>query len=239
LRIEIAKEVFESYPNYRRYVVLAKGVDNSGKDEELEGMLREKEQAVRSCEDLSNYKEHPRILAWRKVFEDMNLNPNRFPPSIANLVKRVRSGKDLPFVNKLVCIFNIVSLKYIVPCGGDDLSVVRGTLLLGQAAGDETYNPLGKPQETETPAPGEIILYDTGTKDVFCRGWCWKNGDSSKITPETKVVAINIDAMMDVVPQEEHRRAAFEVAELVKSKCGGEVDVWLLSPEKRWLDIEF
>ncbi|KUK43090.1 MAG: B3/4 domain protein, partial [Thermovirga lienii] len=140
---------------------------------------------------------------------------------------------------KLVCIFNIVSLKYIVPCGGDDLSVVKGTLLLGQAVGDETYNPLGKPQETETPAPGEIILYDTGTKDVFCRGWCWKNGDSSKITPETKVVAINIDAMMDVVPQEEHRRAAFEVAELVKSKCGGEVDVRLLSPEKRWLDIEF
>jgi len=123
LRIEIAKEVFESYPNYRRYVVLAKGVDNSGKDEELEGMLREKEQAVRSCEDLSNYKEHPRILVWRKVFEDMNLNPNRFPPSIANLVKRVRSGKDLPFVNKLVCIFNIVSLKYIVPCG-DRKSVV-------------------------------------------------------------------------------------------------------------------
>lgn len=237
MRIEIAKEVFESYPNYRRYVVLAKGVDNSGADEELERMLREREQAVRSCENLSNYKEHPRILAWRKVFEDMNLNPNRFPPSIANLVKRVKSGKDLPFVNKLVCIFNIVSLKYIVPCGGDDLDVVKGTLLLGRAAGDETYRHLGKPQEIENPVPGEIILYDTGTKDVFCRGWCWKNGDSSKIMPETKNVAINIDAMIDVVPQEEHQRAAFEVAELVKSKCGGEATVKLLSPEENGFDV--
>ncbi|MBO8154503.1 phenylalanine--tRNA ligase beta subunit-related protein [Thermovirga sp.] len=237
MRIEIAKEVFEAYPYYRRYVVLAKGVNNDGPDEELEKMLRAEELAVRKNGDLENFKEHPRINVWREVFKDMKLNPNRFPPSVANLVKRVRAGKDLPFVNKLVCIFNIVSLRYLVPCGGDDLSVVKGDLLLGRAEGSEAYRPLGKPEDIENPTPGEIILYDTGSKDVFCRGWCWKNGDSSKIMPETSWVAINVDGMMNAIPFEEHEKAAFEVANLVKQRCGGNVSVKLLCPEENWFEV--
>ncbi|HPE91502.1 MAG TPA: hypothetical protein PK146_04340, partial [Synergistales bacterium] len=127
MRILIAPEVFEKWPDYRRYVVVGKGLDNADEDTSLLALLREAESGVRNDPELENYKEYPLIASWRSVFEDMGLNPNKFPPSIANLIKRTRSGKDLPFINRLVAIFNIISLKYRIPCGGENLVAFCGT----------------------------------------------------------------------------------------------------------------
>ncbi len=229
MKIGIAPEVFNGWPSYRRIVVLVREVDNAETDPALESLLREAEAAARQDPDLENHKEYPRIASWRGVFEKMGLNPNKFPPSIANLVKRTRSGKDLPFVNRLVAIFNIVSLKYRIPCGGDDLSGVTGDVMLMPASGDEAYEPLGNPEALEHPAPGEIILADTGRKTVFCRGWCWKNGDPSKITRESRLVAINLDAQPPV-DLETLTQAAEELAALVKAHCGGTAETHLLEP---------
>lgn len=230
MKIGIAPEVFQAWPAYRRIVVVARDVDNAEEDPALEALLREAEASVRQDPALENLKEYPGIASWRTVFERMGLNPNKYPPSIANLVKRTRSGKDLPFVNRLVAIFNIVSLKYRIPCGGDDLSGVTGDVRLMPASGDETYEPLGNPEALERPNPGEIILVDTGRKTVFCRGWCWKNGDPSKITRESRLVAINLDAIPPVGLETLHAAAA-ELAGLLARHCGGTAEMHLLEPE--------
>ena len=229
MKIGIAPEVFQAWPAYRRIVVVARDVDNAEEDPALEALLREAEASVRQDPALENLKEYPGIASWRTVFERMGLNPNKYPPSIANLVKRTRSGKDLPFVNRLVAIFNIVSLKYRIPCGGDDLSGVTGDVMLMPASGDETYEPLGNPEALERPNPGEIILVDTGRKTVFCRGWCWKNGDPSKITRESRLVAINLDAIPPVGLETLHAAAA-ELAGLLARHCGGTAEMHLLEP---------
>ena len=57
----------------------------------------------------------------------------------------------------------------------------------------ENYVPLGQPDVLEHPQPGVVIYYDTATKDVFCRAWCWKNGNRSKLMPETTNAVINVD----------------------------------------------
>jgi lysyl-tRNA synthetase class 2 len=230
MRIGIAPEVYAAWPSYRRIVVLVRDVDNAEADPALEALLREAEAAARQDPALENHKEYPRIASWRGVFERMGLNPNKFPPSIANLVKRTRSGKDLPFVNRLVAIFNIISLRYRIPCGGDDLEGVTGDVMLMPANGDEIYEPLGNPEAVERPNPGEIILVDTGRKTVFCRGWCWKNGDPSKITRESRTVAINLDAQPPVGP-DILGTAAEELAALVKAHCGGTAEMHLLEPD--------
>lgn len=238
MRIEVAPEVFEAYPDYRRYVLVARGVDNAGEAPELEALLRAEETRVRESAKLENFKEYPRIAVWRSVFADMGLNANKYPPSIANLVKRTRAGKDLPFISRLVAIFNVISLRYVIPCGGDDLAVVEGNVRLGRASGGETYAPLGKPEALENPSPGEIVLMDTGNGSVFCRGWCWKNGDPSKITADTDFVAINVDSMRSTMTPEEHEKAARELAELVETHCGGTVGIHLLEPGSNGFDVE-
>ena len=237
MKISIAPEVFEKWPGYRRYVVVGKGLDNAEEDTALLALLREAELGVRNDPELENYKEYPLIASWRSVFEDMGLNPNKFPPSIANLIKRTCAGKDLPFINRLVAIFNIISLRYRIPCGGDDLGCVTGDVRLGPAKGDEIFAHLGNPEAVENPAPGEIILHDTGNGSVFCRGWCWKNGDPSKITPRSRFVAINLDAMPPV-DGAVHRQAADELVDLVEKHCGGKTSMKMLEPESPCLELQ-
>jgi lysyl-tRNA synthetase class 2 len=229
LRFCIAPEVFERWPEYRRYTLVGKGLDNAGDDPALLALLREAELEVRNDPDLEDYKEYPSIASWRSVFRDMGLNPNKFPPSIANLIRRTRSGKDLPFINRIVAIMNIISLKYRTPCGGDDLEGLKGDLRLGPAKGDEVFTHLGNPEAVENPDPGEIILHDTGNGRVFCRGWCWKNGDPSKITTVTNHVALHLDSLPPLGGAT-HKKAMEEMVGLLENHCGGGVEAWLIEP---------
>ena len=224
MRIEIAPEVFAAFPGYVRHVLVVEGADNTREIPELVGMLAEARRSVRENGAFEDLKAHPFIASWRDAFQSFGVNPNKCPPSIANLIRRVRGdgGKDLPYINSLVAIFNIVSMKYILPAGGDDLDAVKGDIRLTPARGSESYTPLGSPDRKETPNPGEIVLLDTGNDEVFCRAWCWKNGDVSKIEPHTRRVAINVDALPPMAPDEGYA-AALETLELVKRFCGGSV----------------
>jgi lysyl-tRNA synthetase class 2 len=234
MMIGAAPEVFAMFPGYVRHVLIVNDADNSGEPAELVQMLAEAQESARSDSAFADIKSHPLIASWRSAFERFGTNPNQRPPSIANLIKRARSGKGLPYINKLVCIFNIISMRHVLPAGGDDLDKVSGDVLLGLADGSETYIPLGASGETEHPNPGEIILYDTGNLNVFCRAWCWKNGDSSKIDESARRVAINVDALP---PTEGGEAAAEETAALVRRFCDARVAVHRLSSDNPAVEV--
>jgi lysyl-tRNA synthetase class 2 len=230
MKIDISPEVFALRPGYVRHVLVARGVDNTKEVPELAGLLLEEQRRVREDGAFEDLKAHPLIASWRDAFQAFGVNPNKCPPSIANLIKRVRGGKDLPYVNSLVAIFNVVSMRHVLPAGGDDLDAVSGDIRLAPALGNENYTPLGAPDQREHPNPGEIVLLDTGNGEVFCRAWCWKNGDVSKIEAKTSNVAINIDALPPKSP-EEGKSAAQETMELVRRFCGGEAQLHRLDSE--------
>lgn len=223
----VDKAVFHRFGGFRRMVVVVDNVDNSAESPDLAALLHSLEVQARGPE-LEAFREIPALKAWIDMFSVMGLNPNRFPPSVVNLIKRVRNGKDLPYVNTLVAIFNCVSLKYLVPCGGDDRGVITGDLRLGLATGAETYIPLGQPDAKEAPPAGEVIYYDTGNLDVFCRACCWKNGDRSKMTSGTRSAIINVDSMDNLVDVE---AAAAELADMVRCFTGGTAVIHRLAPD--------
>ena len=232
MKIEIDEALFKAFPGYVRHVILAEGLDNTREAEdlpELVALLRQAEEAVRTDPAYGDLKAHPKLAPWRDAFQAFQVNPNKCPPSICNLIKRVRSGAVLPFINPLVCIFNVVSLRHGIPAGGDDLDKVVGGIRLGYADGTETYVPLGQPEQRETPNPGEVILVDPGNRDVFCRAWCWRNGHPSRIEAATRRVAINADALPPVTPAA-GLAAAGEVAALVQRFCGGTARIQRLGP---------
>jgi lysyl-tRNA synthetase class 2 len=224
MKIEVAPSVFALFPDYVRHVVVVRGADNSKEHSALAELLSEEQRRIREDDAFANPKEHPFIASWRDAFVAFGVNPNKCPPSIANLIKRVRDGKDLPYINSLVAIFNIISMRHVLPAGGDNLDVVKGDICLTRAQGNENYTPLGSPDQREHPNSGEIVLLDTGNGEVFCRAWCWKNGDVSKIEGSTCNVAINIDAMPPRSAEEGYK-AALETMALVKQFCGGEIQL--------------
>lgn len=239
MNISIDTTIFQAFPGYVRHVILAEALDNTRSAEdlpELDALLRDAEAAARVDASYQDLKSHPRLASWREAFQGFQVNPNKCPPSIFNLIKRVRSGASLPFINPLVCIFNVVSLRHCLPAGGDDLDKVVGGIRLGYADGTESYVPLGQPDARETPNRGEVILVDSGNKDVFCRAWCWRNGHSSRIEATTRRVAINVDTLPPAGP-ETGRAAAEEVAGLVTRFCGGQARIHRLEAGQPSLEV--
>ncbi|MCD6127863.1 MAG: hypothetical protein J7J21_05790 [Methanomicrobia archaeon] len=229
-RIIIDKEIFDVFPDFRRGIIIAKNVENSSKNKRIEDILNSE---IKNREDLGI--DHEFVRKWDIAHRKFGSNPNKFPPSIKSLLKRIKKG-GFPFINSVVALFNYISLKYILPCGGDDIDRVEGNLRLGFAKGNETFIPLGG-REKENPKENEVIYYDDKTLNVMCRRWNWRNGELTKITEKTKNIVINIDAIDDI-PQKTVEQARDELSMLLIEECNAEVSCDLLNKEKREIEIK-
>lgn len=236
MRFEIEAEVFELFPQFCRGLVVATGINNMGQSLEIEAMSHEYEQRVRQDPTIE-VATHPRILAWKDAYLKFGANPNKFTPSILFLAKQVKAGKPIRSISPAVDAFNVISLKYLIPCGGDDIDAVNGDMTLGRAISDETFAPLFKPAEIEHPEAGEVIYVNRGSKRVMCRRWNWRNADFSKLTPGTRNVAINVDGMMPAISRAEIEQAAEELGQLILRYCGGKIVVRFLDAQNRKVEL--
>jgi lysyl-tRNA synthetase class 2 len=235
-RIEDA--VFEMFPQFCRGIVTVAGIDNGRPSVELEKLLREEEERLRQNPEV-DLATHPRLQAWKDAYRQFGSNPNKFTPSILFLAKQVKSGKSVRSISPAVDAFNIISLRHLIPCGGDDMNSVRGDVTLGRAVSDETFAPIFKPEEIEHPDAGEVIYVNRQTGKVLCRRWNWRNADFSKLSPETRNLAINVDGMMPAIGRAEIEQAAEELKGLLLRYCGGNPEVHYLDAQNREMEVGF
>jgi lysyl-tRNA synthetase class 2 len=228
--IRIHAKIFEEYPAFRRGIVIAKNMDNQGHSRELEDMLSTAiGQAAQQPIDL---KADPRTTAWNEAHRQFQSNPNKFPPAHCALLKRVQKPNvKIPFINKVVAIMNINSIRDVTPVGGDDVMRARGSLELRYADGGETFTPLGNPDVKEQPVPGEVIYVVAESKEVMCRRWNWRNGHSTRIAEDTRVIVMNIDGLGE---DSEARSTVTRdrVAQMLEAYCQAEVTTTLLTPSE-------
>ena len=223
----IEESVFEMFPGFCRGIVLASGIDNRGQSTELGRLLSEQAETVRNNPAVDP-KTHPRLEVWKDAYRRFGSNPNKFTPSIVFLVKQAKAGKPIRSISPVVDAFNIISLKYLIPCGGDDVDTVENDVTLGRAVSDETFAPIFNPEAFEHPEPGEVIYVNRHTKRILCRRWNWRNADFSKITPETHNIAVNVDGMTPSIEKPEIEEAAEELHQLLLRACGGRISVHYL-----------
>ncbi len=226
-------EIFDHFPQYVRGVVIARDIENRQGQQELRDMLSKIQLQTRQKVSEQDYREHPQIANWREAYRRFGINPNKQSPSVEALVRQVVKGRELKSINAVVDIFNYISLKYLVPSGADDLHKVVGDLRLRYARGDEVFIPLNR-QEVEHPKPGEVIYADD--EKVLCRCWNWRQGDHTKLTPETKWVAVNVDCLPPVT-KEKAEEITREVAELIRRFCGGDVNYYMLDRDNPEIGI--
>lgn len=223
--------IFDVFPHFKRGIVIVDFMKNELQNPEIEFLLKE---ALKNRRD-GDWIGHEYIKAWDDAHRRFGSNPNRYLPSIKALLKRVQKGGEIPFVNNVVALFNYISLKYLIPCGGDDVEKIDGNLCLGFATGKENFVPLGG-GEVEKPEPGEVIYFDDKSLNVMCRRWNWRNGDFSKITEESKIVVINLDGI-EPIPEDLIIEARDELAKLLQKYCFAKVRVSLLSREQNLVQI--
>jgi DNA/RNA-binding domain of Phe-tRNA-synthetase-like protein len=223
--LRVTDEVFARFPEVVLGVVVARGLDNTGDGAGLAGPLRQEEERVRASLAGAQIAEHPHIAPWREAYRKFGAKPKEHPSSIENLARRVLKGWTVPHVNPLVDLYNTISLRHLVPVGGEDLDKVQGDVLLTLATDQEALvHLLGEP-EARPPQPGEVIYRDDlGT---LCRRWNWKEAERTKLTVETRNAFLVIEGLPPV-GRDLVTRAVGELADLVREHCGGEVRVALI-----------
>jgi len=230
-KIIIEEKIFEKYPNFIRGIIIVSDIKNDSENEKIKELLN-KEIKNKTGQNIA---QHNFVKAWDRVHENFGSNPNKFPPSIKSLLKRIEKGAGVPFINSVVALFNYISIKYLIPCGGDDIEKIEGNLRLGLAKGNESFIPLGS-EDKEIPEAGEVIYFDDKTLNVMCRRWNWRNGDFSKITPETKKIVINVDGI-GPVSQPLIEEARDELAKLLVEQCKAELRTALLNKNKGEIEL--
>ena len=217
LTYTIAPEIFAAFPEYRRGVVLAFAVRNGASPVELVRMLRAEEAAARERLNVDTLTAEPRLASWREAFRQLGYKPGDFRPSIEALLRRVLRGQELPSINALVDIGNIVSLRHVLPIGGHALDVLTEDVALRPAAGTEDFVPFGA-EEIEHPLPGEFIFTE-GNK-VLTRRWIWRQAKHTLTLAETIAIEFNIDGLPPATA-EDIDAAGRDIMELVDRFCPG------------------
>jgi DNA/RNA-binding domain of Phe-tRNA-synthetase-like protein len=234
MKLNINPQLFTMYPELVLGVLSVKNIDNSGNDSDLLTLLRSAEQKALNSISAIPIIEHPYIAPWREAYRLFGAKPKKYPSSIENLIRRIANGEQIRHINKLVDIYNVISLTNIVPAGGEDLDKMVGDLKLTIATDKEApVKLLGEPEE-RPPYPNEVIYKDeVGT---ICRRWNWKEADRTKLTESTKNAVLVIEGIPPV-NQPVVEAAIKQLATMVQKYCGGNITAHILNISKNEADL--
>ncbi len=190
MRFSIQKDLFDVLPDLTLGVVVATEIDNTRPSREIEERLQQTIEEMKRDFGADKAQDHPRIRPWRSAFSKLGISGSKFPSSIESMARRILKGDPFPFINPLVGLYNSISLKYLVPMGGHDLSTLVGNIHLRFAEGWEPFTPMGG-EETLVVPKGELVYRDD--REVLTRNWVWRQCEKDKVTEKTEKIFIPVD----------------------------------------------
>ncbi len=232
--LSVDERIFEEFPGVRIGVIAAHGVDNRGENPEIRRLLEAEQRRVAGELAGVTIVEHPRVAPWRDAYRRFGAKPKKYRSSIENLVRRVLKGSALPSISPLVDLYNVVSLRHLLPVGGEDLERVEGPMVLTFAGEDEPPVLLLGERQERPPYPGEVIYRDDA--GTLCRRWNWKEADRTKLTPDTRHAVLVIEALPPA-GEAELAAALDDLAGLIERYCGGRLEQHLLDRDNASVDL--
>jgi len=209
--------IVESYPGVHIGVLYGEELDNVTP---FPGLYRLQKEAITETQAQIGDQpatRHPHIASWREIYRSFGTKPSDYRPSAEALVRRtIKTGK-LPVINTVVDLYNVVSVKHIIPMGGFDTDKVEGDIYLRVSDGGETFTPLGASKQEETYS-GEVVYADDAR--ILTRRWNFRDADETKITSETRNLVMFIDASPEI-KLENVESALDELLHLLEDACGG------------------
>lgn len=232
MKLSIEQAVLDRYPGLNIVAIVVHDVDNATLHPEISELQAQEIRFVQMLFGEMQISAHPIIQAWRNVYQTFG-TASRYHSSVEALVTRVVKGKGLSRINTLVDLYNIASLKYLVPVGGEDLTTLKGDMRLCLARGDEPFVALGA-EADDPPEAGEVVYADD--EGVLCRRFNWREADRSKLTERTKHAIFCLEGIPPAT-EIEIKEAAGTLARWIQQWCGGSFECFLLNAQQS--DIHF
>ncbi|KOT51265.1 MULTISPECIES: B3/B4 domain-containing protein [Streptomyces] len=217
LPLHVSDEVRALAPGFGYLAVEAHGLTNGPSDEASSALLDAAARRLAERLDGRAPQDDPHIAAWRAAYTAFGTKPSRTRNSAEALAKRALADGGLPRINRLVDLYNAISVAHLIPVGGEDLDHIRGGMRLVRATGTEPFvTASGGERVTEHPEPGEVVWCDD--EGVTCRRWNWRQGVRTRLT-DTSVNALFLLERMAPMTAGELTAAGAELAGTLEKTC--------------------
>ena len=184
-------------PDYAALLIVADALSPGPSDNASDKLLRTAEEAAgaalggRAPADLAP------VADWRATYQAFGAKPSRTRPSVEALLRRANAG--LPRIDRITDVYNAISVRRLIPVGGEDLACYRGAARLVRARGDEPFETArdGVPA-MEHPERGEVVWRDDA--GVTCRCWNWRQCVRTRISHATVTAVFILDGLGTLGP---------------------------------------
>jgi len=221
--------ILERFPAVTGGVILATGLRNGPTPEPLRAAYLEEQRATLARIGETPLSQLPTLAAWRGVFRRFGVDPTQCRSAAEALLRRLTKKGDIPSINALVYLGNLVSIHYALPVAVFDTRPLTGPLTVRFATGEERYTPLGQPDVTEHPTAGEVVFADDAGL-VFAERWCWRQSDQSAARNDTAAVVITVEAQHEGA-RPEIAAALADLLALLEAHAGGQVGSAILDAQ--------
>jgi DNA/RNA-binding domain of Phe-tRNA-synthetase-like protein len=185
-------EIIERFPGVQGSVIHAIGLVNGPSSPDLRSAYEaEQKKVVRQIGD-TPLSAIPSLEAWRRTFSSFGVKPTQYRNAAEALLRRLTKHGDVPSINSLVDMANMVSIRYRLPVAVCDQRAVTGVTTVRFASGDERFTDIGS-GETTTPVAGEVVFVDDDLL-ASARRWCWRQSAESAAGPQTEEAIFTLEA---------------------------------------------
>jgi DNA/RNA-binding domain of Phe-tRNA-synthetase-like protein len=184
--------VLERYPALCAGVVLVSDLHNQPSPAALAQLYLQEQQRVIERIGATPLSEIPSLAAWRAAFRLFGVDPTQYRSAAEALLRRLTKKGDIPGINALVDLCNLVSIRYALPVAAFDLRALALPVTVQFAQGTERYTPLGE-ASIEHPPAGEVVFADQ-TGLVIARRWCHRQSEESAAQLDTTTALLTVEA---------------------------------------------
>lgn len=195
-----APDLLEAYPGITAGVIHATGLANTPSSASLLEDYRST-QTERLIElETMPIAELASIAAWRRAFTRFGAKPTQYRNAAEALLRRLTKAGDIPSINTLVDIGNLISVRFAMPVAVMDQAQIAGSTTVRFATGEESFTDLGS-SETARPEAGEVVFVDDAGV-VSARRWCWRQSRQSASGPDTTDALFVIEGLHETAAAE-------------------------------------
>jgi len=215
----VSKEVLNLGMNVA--IVVVKNMKNKKENQEFNIYKNEMLSKIRTnlSEDIINNDDT--LKGFWKLHERVGKTSKKDISSPENLLNMLLSNGDIPSINLIVDIYNLVSVKTKLALGAHDLDKITGNVSLRLTNGDENFLPIGysKPKPI---SKGEYSYIDDNN-DILCRMEV-RQVEKTKVTEETSSCTYIIQGNENT-DNKQIKIAVDMLIDLTIKYCGGTAEV--------------
>ncbi len=157
------------------------------------------------------------IDGFYKLHQKVNIPRRKNLPASANLINSLVKKEQLVNINKVVDIYNLISIDSKLCLGAHDIDKIDGNVTLKITNGSENYLPIGS-KKRKTVNSGEYSFVDDNN-DIIC----WsdiRQVDKTKVDEESKNILYFIIGN-EKTPNKLLDKVANEIIKYTTMFCGG------------------